>query len=285
MDLNRQRKAKTPKAKTKAKTPKAKTLKTKSKPKTKTPKAKTKKSKKSKTKAKPLSIDFSTPLPQAILGPCGPKTIEAAGPHSFSLVYDEQLKRKVLHILVKPLDFDGSKGIYTGRQRSEWKGSNLSPPGPLRALANQTISYRLVFSMGPSMENLDDFYHLFQLKPEGKGICNFPSFYLTLEGPWLVFGSRLDLIPSMIMGRLKNLKTKWLSLSLEVFYHRSDGWLKVSLADYQSKETLAVHSFEGLKTWQEGYAFVRPKMGIYRSCCPAYKQDHWVRHGYFEAFQ
>ena len=185
------------------------------------------------------------------------------------LVNDSELGNAFAFALRRDIDGDRDKIWPKGkeRQRNEIKGYQRSPE-PMKGKLNESHHIKWFLKIDKSFQINKEFCHFFQLKAVGSN--NIDNPILTLSG---------------VTERGKpQLQLQWWSLkeSGRIFlidWERcKDKWLKCEcITKYSQSGSIdfSIHSMDGeinlkkqlmsLETWRNGFEFVRPKWGIYRS--------------------
>ena len=185
------------------------------------------------------------------------------------VIRDKELKSAFEFIIDRDLDGDRNKIWPKGkeRQRNEIKGYKGSVDA-LKGYKNQTHQIKWYLKIEDSFKFTKEFCHFFQLKAVGRKNVDEPI--LTLSG--VVGGGKPQLQLRVWSGDTsvrhfladwKVSKGRWLKCEIRCKYEK-DGSFDFSI-ESMNGEFKAEVTKENFQTWREGFEFVRPKWGIYRS--------------------
>jgi hypothetical protein len=219
-----------------------------------------------------------------------PKHIDTRSGSKFQhikLVKDKELGSAFAFSLRKDIDGDRNKVWPTGRerQRIEIKGYQRSPE-PMKAISSETHQVKWYLKIEKSFQINKEFCHFFQLKAVGSKNIDDPV--LTFSGVTdhgkpqlqLQWWSEVD-AGRVFLADWENCKGKWLICECKTNYAKS-GSILFSIRSLDS--TLNIKKeLKNVQTWRDGFEFVRPKWGIYRSLAKEKKklnpQDQiWMNH-------
>ena len=185
------------------------------------------------------------------------------------IVRDKEIKSAFELLLHRDLDGDRDKiwPIGKQRQRNEIKGYQGSVDA-LKGYENQTHLIKWYLKIGETFKITKEFCHFFQLK--AVGTHNVEAPILTLSG---VITKRMpqlqlqcwkgDKSNRHFLADWEACQGKWLQCTVQCRYGKK-GSYKFSLhsLDGTIKREIDQKDFP---SWREGFEFVRPKWGIYRS--------------------
>ena len=185
------------------------------------------------------------------------------------IVRDKKITSAFEFLIHRDLDGDRDKiwPIGKERQRNEIKGYQGSPE-PMKGKLNQTHHIKWYLKIDKSFQINKEFCHFFQLKAVGSKNIDYPV--LTLSGvtdrgkPQL----QLQWWSEVNSGRIflsdwENCKGKWLICECKANYAKS-GSILFSIRSLESTMNIK-KKLKNVQTWRNGFEFVRPKWGIYRS--------------------
>lgn len=185
------------------------------------------------------------------------------------IVKDNELESAFMFTLRRDIDGDRDKAWPRGkeRQRNEIKGYQRSPE-PMKAKLRETHHIKWYLKIDKSFQINKEFCHFFQLKAVGSKNINDPV--LTLSGVTERGKPQLQLQWWSLenSGRIfltdwENSKDKWLICECISNYSKK-GSIHFSIRSLDGKINLK-KQLNDLETWREGFEFIRPKWGIYRS--------------------
>jgi hypothetical protein len=185
------------------------------------------------------------------------------------LVNDSELGNAFAFALRRDVDGDRDKIWPKGkeRQRNEIKGYQRSPE-PMKGKLKEAHHIKWFLKIDKSFQINKEFCHFFQLKAVGSN--NIDNPILTLSGVTERGKPQLQLQWWSLKesGRIflidwERCKDKWLKCECITKYSKS-GSIVFSIRSMDGEINLKkqLMSFE---TWRDGFEFVRPKWGIYRS--------------------
>lgn len=211
------------------------------------------------------------------------------GVQHITAVEDAQLG--VVACFVIHRDIDGDRSIprrVADRQRNEIKGYDQSPE-ILRARYGQIVRYKWMMKIDRNMKVTDRFCHFFQLK--GVGGEDDKSPVITLSGCVRDSHAQLELryqatkesaLHTVPLANWDKCVGRWIDCEVVVNYHEF-GTVRVCLSPVDSNVKWK-QGLESVSTWREGFGFIRPKWGIYRSLAgnipianveDEVRMDHW----------
>jgi len=184
------------------------------------------------------------------------------------IVKDKDMKSAFIFHIHRDLDGDRDKNWPKGkeRQRNEIKGYQSSPES-LKGKISETHYIKWCLKIDKSFKVTKAFCHFFQLKAVGSQNVDAPV--LTLSGVneggipqlQLQWWTAEESKRTFLFG-WEECKGKWLICESRCHYNRN-GYFQFSIQSLDG--LLNVKTFQKLETWREGFSFVRPKWGIYRS--------------------
>ena len=185
------------------------------------------------------------------------------------IVRDKEIKNAFELLLHRDLDGDRDKiwPIGKQRQRNEIKGYQGSVDA-LKGYENQTHLIKWYLKIGETFKITKEFCHFFQLKAVGTHNVDAPI--LTLSGVIRKRTPQLQLqcwngdkSERHFLADWEACQGKWLQCTVQCLYGKKGSY------------KFSVHSLDGtiesevdqkdFPSWREGFEFVRPKWGIYRS--------------------
>ena len=185
------------------------------------------------------------------------------------IVRDREITSAFELLLHRDLDGDRDKIWQIGkeRQRNEIKGYQGSVDA-LKGYENQTHLIKWHFKIGETFKITKEFCHFFQLKAVGTHNVDAPI--LTLSGVIRKRTPQLQLqcwngdkSERHFLADWEACQGKWLQCTVQCLYGKKGSY------------KFSVHSLDGtiesevdqkdFPSWREGFEFVRPKWGIYRS--------------------
>ena len=185
------------------------------------------------------------------------------------IVKDKELESAFMFTLRRDIDGDRDKIWPQGkeRQRNEIKGYQRSPE-PMKAKVKETHHIKWYLKIDKSFQINKEFCHFFQLKAVGSNNIDDPI--LTLSGVTERGKPQLQLQWWSLKesGRIflidwENSKDKWLICECISNYSKN-GSIHFSIRSMDGEINLK-KQLNNLETWRDGFEFVRPKWGIYRS--------------------
>ena len=185
------------------------------------------------------------------------------------IVKDKELESAFMFTLRRDIDGDRDKVWPQGkeRQRNEIKGYQRSPE-PMKAKVKETHHIKWYLKIDKSFQINKEFCHFFQLKAVGSNNIDDPI--LTLSGVTERGKPQLQLQWWSLKesGRIflidwENSKDKWLICECISNYSKN-GSIDFSIRSMDGEINLK-KQLNNLETWRDGFEFVRPKWGIYRS--------------------
>ena len=185
------------------------------------------------------------------------------------LVEDKELESAFVFYLRRDIDGDRDKKWPKGkeRQRIEIKGYQSSPD-PMKAGNAENHQIEWYLKIEKSFRINKEFCHFFQLKAVGTKNTDDPL--LTLSGVMDHGEPQLQLQwwSGHDSGRVflvdwEKCKDKWLRCECVANYSKK-GSIHFSLLSLDGKINFK-KQFKNLQTWRDGFDFIRPKWGIYRS--------------------
>jgi hypothetical protein len=171
--------------------------------------------------------------------------------------------------LRRDIDGDRDKAWPRGkeRQRNEIKGYQRSPE-PMKAKLRETHHIKWYLKIDKSFQINKEFCHFFQLKAVGSKNIDDPV--LTLSGVTERGKPQLQLqwwslkdSGRIFLTEWENCKDKWLICECISNYSKN-GSIHFSIRSMDGEINLK-KQLNNLETWREGFEFIRPKWGIYRS--------------------
>ena len=185
------------------------------------------------------------------------------------IVRDKEIKSAFEFLLQRDLDGDRDKiwPIGKERQRNEIKGYQGSVD-TLKGYENQTHLIKWYLKIEETFKITKEFCHFFQLKAVGTHNVDAPI--LTLSGVIRKRTPQLQLqcwngdkSERHFLADWEACQGKWLQCTVQCLYGKKGSY------------KFSVHSLDGtiesevdqkdFPSWREGFEFVRPKWGIYRS--------------------
>ena len=185
------------------------------------------------------------------------------------IVRDKKIKSAFEFLLHRDLDGDREKIWPVGkeRQRNEIKGYQGSVDA-LKGYENQTHQIKWHLKIEETFKITKEFCHFFQLKAVGTDNVDAPI--LTLSGvvrkgtPQLQLQCwKGDKSERHFLADWEACRGKWLQCTVQCQYGKI-GSYKFSVNSHDGTIESEVNQ-KDFPTWREGFEFVRPKWGIYRS--------------------
>lgn len=185
------------------------------------------------------------------------------------IVNDKELGSAFMFTLRRDIDGDRDKVWPQGkeRQRNEIKGYQRSPE-PMKAKLRETHHIKWYLKIDKSFQINKEFCHFFQLKAVGSNNIDAPI--LTLSGVRERGKPQLQLqwwslkdSGRIFLTEWENSKDKWLICECISNYSKN-GSIHFSIRSMDGEINLK-KQLNNLETWRDGFEFVRPKWGIYRS--------------------
>ena len=185
------------------------------------------------------------------------------------IVKDNELESSFMFSLRRDIDGDRNKTWPKGkeRQRNEIKGYQSSPE-PMKAISSETHQIKWYLKIDKSFQINKQFCHFFQLK--AVGTKNIDDPVLTLSGVTDRGKPQLQLQWWSLKdsGRIfltdwESCKGKWLVCEC-ISKYSQNGSIHFSVRSMDG-EINQKKQLKKLETWRDGFSFVRPKWGIYRS--------------------
>ena len=185
------------------------------------------------------------------------------------IVKDKELESAFMFTLRRDIDGDRDKIWPQGkeRQRNEIKGYQRSPE-PMKAKVKETHHIKWYLKIDKSFQINKEFCHFFQLKAVGSNNIDDPI--LTLSGVTERGKPQLQLqwwslkeSGRIFLTEWENSKDKWLICECISNYSKN-GSIHFSIRSMDGEINLK-KQLNNLETWRDGFEFVRPKWGIYRS--------------------
>ena len=184
------------------------------------------------------------------------------------LVKDSELGSAFAFYIHRDEDGDRDKKWPKGkeRQRNEIKGYQSSPE-TLKAKISETHYIKWYLKIEKTFKITKAFCHFFQLKAVGSQNVEDPI--LTLSGVIEREKPQLQLqwwsgdqSGRIFLADWEDCKDKWL-ICESVCNYAKHGSFKFSIRSADG--VLNIEKVQKLETWRNGFSFVRPKWGIYRS--------------------
>ena len=191
------------------------------------------------------------------------------GHEHIRMVEDDEIGTAFSFIIHRDLDGDRDKKWSPGkeRQRNEIKGYHGSPDS-MRGKRMETQHIKWNLKIDKSFQVTKQFCHFFQLKAVGSKNIDKPV--LTLSGVNNKGNPQLQLqwwsvqdSGKVFLTDWESSKDQWLQCVCIVHYSRN-GFITFSVRSVDGKINQQ-KELKNLETWRDGFEFVRPKWGIYRS--------------------
>ena len=185
------------------------------------------------------------------------------------IVKDKELESSFMFSLRRDIDGDRDKIWPQGkeRQRNEIKGYQRSPE-PLKAKIGETHHIKWYLKIDKSFQINKEFCHFFQLKAVGSNNIGDPILTLSAVTERGKPQLQLQWWTLKDSGRIfltdwESCKGKWLVCECISKYSQK-GSIHFSVRSMDGEIKLK-KQLNNLETWRDGFEFVRPKWGIYRS--------------------
>lgn len=188
-------------------------------------------------------------------------------------VYDSILKKHVFKFVIHVIE-DNDRCVNFDRQRNEIKGYKRSPK-TMKGILGETVTYSWKFKLAKDFLPSKKFTHLHQIKSVGEEPHCKPIFTLSAKKGknndfFKVRYSTGKTSETLAQIDLNLFRGNWVTVKEVITYNISNkGSYSVNITNSITKETILNYHNPGIKTWNTGAEFVRPKWGIYRSLLDA----------------